>query len=297
MIIENKKIQDEVFENEDLVCRKPDREILWHGNLSYPGGYDFQQAMKRAFAGQYTELKDDDVLLSTLRDTAADVTNKYYWLGYCLSLVRQRGSHRAWGYQKFNEFVNAEMGFKERKARHLMEIWRWVEEVVSKQSPEIQKRVAELPWTKNRVLATVSDESNLENWLEEAEKTPQDVLTMKAQVARRQQIEATNNTPVFLRFQVFPEQQENIEAALELAARLTDSESRGYLLDVICLTYQAENIFQTDITPDKMVRHYLGKIGLMLGLDIVAFDSKSGRVVSGIDDLDKWKYKHEESIG
>jgi len=83
-------------------------------------------------------------------------------------------------------------------------------------------------------------------------------------------------------FYCFGEQIANVDAALERAEELSESDVKSNNLSLIALDFLATNDFGKKADP-KMIQRYLGKFEQLLGIRLVAF--KKGECVFGLNTL------------
>jgi hypothetical protein len=88
--------------------------------------------------------------------------------------------------------------------------------------------------------------------------------------------------PTQLAFRLYPAQLENIERTLELARRMTGSESRSYHLEMICAEFRStyENA-EEEYPKAKLVNNLLSRIGQLLNVSFKGevIDVATGEVV------------------
>ena len=90
-----------------------------------------------------------------------NVDNTYFRLGGILAKILEN----KWfdDHETFGEYVEETFGFKERKARYLIEIYV---ELVNQRIPH--EKVSILGWTKIKMLAKHLDVNNVDEWVERA---------------------------------------------------------------------------------------------------------------------------------
>jgi hypothetical protein len=93
--------------------------------------------------------------------------------------------------------------------------------------------------------------------------------------------EEADKVPQLFSFRLYKEQLENVERALELARRLTGSDSRAYQLEMIAAEFRATYESDDGMSKDKLVGGLLGKIGAVLHVKFVGevVDEGTGEVL------------------
>jgi hypothetical protein len=104
-----------------------------------------------------------------LRDEMAE---GYFEMGRLLYRVSKEQLYRQWNapngepYEKFRDYVEHEVDFAFRKAKHLMAIWWWFAEELG--DPTVSERIREIGWTKASMLVGIVDGKNVDKWIEKA---------------------------------------------------------------------------------------------------------------------------------
>lgn len=229
---------------------------------------------------------------------------------------KQRGPiYTAWGYNSFAEYAEQELGLHQKKAERLRAIWFTLEVQLKDMPYELKERIVNLGMSKVRELVRVLTIRNAEMWIEQAENlTYRKLLGGITDELRRRGVsdailgpggegsaEGTPDTtdesaigalPVLNpvetlkqeRFDLYPNQHENVMLALQRARDLTGSDKKGHLMDIICTDFIATNdVIGSDM--DKRLR-YVAKIERALGLKLVAIDVETKDVVYGIEALE-----------
>ena len=133
------------------------------------------------------DMRDADqvrVRVRTLRDL---MSQSYFEMGRLLHRISKDGLYLKWRkpdgtqYDNFQQYVETEVEFKWRKAKHLMSIWWWFGETV--RDHEVQEMVREIGWTKAAVLVGVMDAKNADKWLERARTLSIKELDSEARMA------------------------------------------------------------------------------------------------------------------
>jgi hypothetical protein len=217
---------------------------------------------------------DDDAW--ALADTLIQVFNGAYY--------------KAWGFVGWTDYVTKELDFSIRKAQFLIRTQEWL----YKLPKNVQTWIRKLGWRKARMLVGVVTAENAAEWKARIgtecttarldEMLHQDALEA-AEDPDGKGADATSARQPPLKFKVNPAQRQNIEHALERAAKVADcdttEERKGYLLDLVATEYLALN------SGIRTVQEYLAKIETSLGLKLIAIDERDHlTVVYGADTLD-----------
>jgi len=183
--------------------------------------------------------------------------------------VRDERYFETYGYTTFDEYVEKEVPFKRRKAFYLMAI-------CDKFIRELQVPVAtleNLEWVKAKELKSVVTP---ENWEKLVARTKTMTVPQIQDMVAKMKGEPVKAKPVMLEAKVeapqseptsdkpqaveefklflFPEQRKNVQLALAMAKRETESNSAGHLLDVICSDYLASAVHDEDATTALCLR-------------------------------------------
>lgn len=104
-----------------------------------------------------------------LRD---EMSQGYFEMGALLHRISVKGLYTQWRkpdgktYEHFREYVEHEVDFAFRKAKHLMSIWWWFAEELG--DPAVAEKVKAIGWTKAAALVGVVDGKNVDKWVEKA---------------------------------------------------------------------------------------------------------------------------------
>ncbi|MEG1728161.1 MAG: hypothetical protein RR280_01275 [Bacteroidaceae bacterium] len=167
--------------------------------------------------------------------TAVDST--YFRLGGILAKILEN----KWfdDHETFGEYVEETFGFKERKARYLIEIYV---ELVNQRIPH--EKVSILGWTKIKMLAKHLDVNNVDEWVERASNLSVRELeaVLKAQEGGEgeegeDKNTETKNSVKKMTFQCHPDQVDAVNAALAHAKAEKDTEFDNVALEHICNSY------------------------------------------------------------
>ena len=210
-------------------------------------------------------------------------------LAGCLQHAYDVSAYQDWGFPTWKDYVETELEISLRKAEYLMRNWKWFSDVIK--DVALRKKIEDLGWTKASLLVGVVDQENAEEWIEAAKEGSREDLKRMVKDAK-EKAGGDNVKPgdaqVFssLSFRLTLEQKENIEAALDLAGQIAESDKPGHLLDLICMSFITDNRFQT-APGEKMLRMYLGKMEAILGAKFIVVDPKTLDIVMGQSMLKK----------
>ena len=181
---------------------------------------------------------------------------------------------KEWGFDTFDEYIKQELDWQERKGWYFVAIQKKlvVEGKVSKD--KLQK----IGWSKASRLTSLPaselTEGKAEKWVEKAEgKTFTELEAEVRRVNARQadkntkeiEAEADNDfTPI--RFLLRPGQVKNVEGALKLAERITGSDKRNNLLDMICLDFNGSRAEEGKVKMENLIKG----IERVYGVEIIA---------------------------
>jgi len=104
-----------------------------------------------------------------LRDQMAE---HYFEMGRLLHRINKEGLYTHWQgpdgrpYQHFRDYVEHEVDFAFRKAKHLMSIWWWFAEELG--DKVVMEKIKEIGWTKAAMLVGVVDGKNVDKWIDKA---------------------------------------------------------------------------------------------------------------------------------
>ena len=156
-------------------------------------------------------------------------------------------------YESFGEYVFETFGFKERKARYLIEIYA---SLVTNMIP--YAKVKGLGWTKLKELARFLTKENVDEWVKKVEGLS--VSEVKALIASEKDgddvsLKPTSDT-VSMNFKLHPDQTAIVESAMNLAKVNADTEFDNVALETICAEYVQPNEKQpAQITEDMIIKY------------------------------------------
>lgn len=135
-----------------------------------------------------------------------------------------------WGYKDFKSYTEAELATKYRKAMNFVEIG---EKVISLKLPK--SRIEKIGWSKLRILVSVLNKDNVQEWLDQAEGISYrelDEIVRKERVDKGDLEDKPKVTKLILKMS--EAEAGIIESALEEAKKLVNSDNNTLALEMIC---------------------------------------------------------------
>lgn len=171
--------------------------------------------------------------LSEAIKCARNIDDNSFVLGGILKRIHENNWYEEYG--TFAEYVLENFGFKERKARYLMEIY---EELTFNRIP--WEKVSVLGWTKIKMLCKILSIDNVDEWVEKAStmsvKELDAVLNAKDEDAEDKNT-STENSVKNMTFKLHSEQIDSVNAALSKAKADFGTEYDNVALESICNSY------------------------------------------------------------
>ena len=247
--------------------------------------------------GDEQEGARDDVrrTILALRDKADE---SYWELAIALEECYEKAYYTAWGFARWQDYVEEELDWHIRKAQYLVRLQQWF----NKMPDNIQKWVQGLGWTKARLLMNVVTVENAGEWRNKvAGKTVSEIE--KLLKAERQltgggegsdaggESGGPEEKPTKKSFSLFPAQMANVNQAIEKAGEVAESDKEGHCLDLICTDYLAGNAGVDDF------KSYFEAIERATGLAVVAYSRSDDALVFGGDFVDEMVARAEAESG
>jgi hypothetical protein len=208
-----------------------------------------------------------------------EIEVKWFELGKVLQVMFEKRYYLDYA-PNWKEFCLQCLDLKWRAADYLRITRMKCDEVGIKQDV-----AAQIGWAKLKEVVPVITKANKEHWVKESRKegTTTASLNTKVRLAMGKITrEEAEKVPSKLFFSVYEDQLENIERALELARRLTVSDSRGYCLEMICAdfrgTYESED---GDFSKVKIISGLLSRIEAVMKVKfkVEAVDVETGEII------------------
>ena len=156
-----------------------------------------------------------------------EIDTRYRRLGALLKEMRDKELWRALGFASFEEFVRVELGFRERKARYLIETAEGFE-----RAGITEEEAATVQSSKAAIIAPVLTAASKDQWLELARTMP--ARDLARAVAKAQGRAVSDEAMHVLSFGLFTEQEATVQQALALAGQAGGTDSRGAQLVIVC---------------------------------------------------------------
>ncbi len=229
------------------------------------------------------EYKDGDVRRMIL-DQIVKTDQALREIAKLLFTVYQRSLFTRWGFKNFQEYVEADLGFKYRKANYLVNIWSWYTENVHRE--DVMDAIwNEIGWTKAKELVGVITDENADHWLLRARELNAVQLAEEARKYLKLQAGGdgggggSSSTDEFktMSFKLTEDQKANVEEAVELASKMSGSEKKGHNVDLISTNFIANNA-------DSLARDSLDFLGLIekqYGISLLAVRLSDKTVIHG----------------
>lgn len=170
--------------------------------------------------------------LSEAVKCARNIDDNSFVLGGILKRIHENNWYE--DYESFGEYVAETFGFKERKARYLMEIY---EELTFNRIP--WEKVSILGWTKIKMLCKVLAIDNVDEWVEKAGSMSVKELdaVLNAKDDSEEKNTSTENNVKNMTFKLHNEQIDAVNAALSKAKADFGTEYDNVALESVCNNY------------------------------------------------------------
>lgn len=256
-------------------------------------------------------LTDDeaDALRTRVHSIADEIAARCWEAGQILYRISGDRSHvRRWGFRSWTDWAERELGIEKRKAQQLRLLYDYFF-VRCPIPPDLAERLVSIPWTKARLLVGRVSAGDAEHWIRAAESSSREELEA---VVRGQTERASPNRSIAggrllegddereyresVRFDLFHTEGSTdsqfaiFTLAVDQAARLTGSRKLGHLVTLICTDFVATNDFLGNAKEDRL--RLLHSVAQQLGFAVVVVDSSTGRLVSGLDTLERMQAAH-----
>jgi len=182
-------------------------------------------------SSQISPLMPSDVLRKEVLDLRNALERGYMKLAKLLSEVRHQELYVKWGFTTFADYLDKELGFDERKAEHLINIWDKV-----KGFKLDEERIKKIGWTKMRQITPVLTEKNSKDLINKAEK-----LSARSLGEKIKSLRAIEKTPpqILLKLPLEDSEYRIIMDAIEEAKKLT-KQSASQALQMVCLDWMED---------------------------------------------------------
>lgn len=239
-----------------------------------------------------------------------------YWeLGKKFLEVKKGNLWRHGGFRSFDEYVEREVGFRQRQAYYLMEVWHYFGEYLG--DPGVIEKLRAIGWSKARLLVNLVDKNNVDEWISVAKKTPitqfEAVVRDAKEKKKSRDAKAAAGTQGHggggggggggngrsspsvhpdleqagrvkaVHFVLNDELIEQFEIAVRHAKSITGSEALGYNVAQICLDYNASRDWSAGTR--KNITETMGLFESQLKARIVVLDAATNDILYGEDTM------------
>jgi len=205
-----------------------------------------------------------DELRSRILTIKTIVDVSYFELGGYLYWVHKKSFWKDWGYKRWRDYVEKEVGFSIRKVEYLERIWFWIDALdlpVKK-----KKELVAIGWDKNKEVAGIVNEKNVDRVIKLAKETPSIEFKqrVKEEFLKKPQPGSQHRFSIIL----WEDQNETVRDAIDKAREIANTDKIGHALSLICLSYLSE-VVDLKNWRDAIVRLFI-KYEKILGIKILA---------------------------
>lgn len=239
------------------------------------------------------------------KELAGDIDKHYMALAEILYRVYDAKTgdaepvFKAWGYPTFEEWVDKELSLGYRKAQYLRHIWYKLEIELSGLDVGIKNRIIALGWSKARILLKVLTLANASQWIDRAELESYTTLDESCRsyaeslrkISEQPTLGGTVEIPMPPKetfvpkyFNLAEDQGKTLEIALEKAAKMSGSDKRGHLLEMMATDFIASNQLGGTDTESRV--KYVSRAEKHSGYKLIAYDPDTKEIVYGQDTLE-----------
>lgn len=122
--------------------------------------------MLKAKSKQTTIVDYSTELRNAILESVHSIDRNFLSLARNLHDVFKIRKYMDWGFATYEDYVNTELQFSYRKAKHLTNVWEKVEELDLDHA-----KVEEIGWSKAAEIIKVMDKDNADEWLEKARES------------------------------------------------------------------------------------------------------------------------------
>jgi hypothetical protein len=241
---------------------------------------------------------ESDIIRKRLVELKGVIESSYLEVGKLLSEVcdkklpngKQLWSY--WGFASFDEYCEREMGFRQRKGYHLLNIYK---QCISGPIPKAD--FEEIGWSKASILAPlvssgVINDENVHRWMDKAKEKTYDELRTMTKLAKTKSEEKAKEDSAngvegsaarvpeeihIVRIPLYKDQYENYQVAMKKAEIITQSDKTAWLMDCICLHFNSEACTTKTDSLDEMCR----RIERVFSVKVIALSDENKQVVFG----------------
>jgi hypothetical protein len=230
--------------------------------------------------GDGKDAEKASLLLQKAISIKNEIEGKFWEMGAILNDIFKNQYYVDYGYHDWKDFCNEVLEMKWRTATYLRDIY--VKFTSLGLGPEDCIGVG---WGKLKELLPIVTKQNVDHWLEMAKSKKVSVAVLNAKVRLalgKITPDQSENLPSQLVFRLYEQQLENVERTLEIARRMTGSDSRGYQLEMICAEFRATyEAMEEDYPKKKLTADLLGKVENLLGVVFKGevIDAQTGEIL------------------
>ena len=220
------------------------------------------------------------VLLERAVSIKNEIDIKFWEMGAILHGIYVNQYYVDYGYRDWKAFCEDVLGMKWRTATYLRDIYVKMSALGIK--PEDCLGIG---WGKLKELLPIVSKENVKHWLNEARKKNVSVAVLNARVKLalgKITEEESKHVPSQLVFRLYEEQLKNVERALEIARRMTGSESRGYGLEMISVEFRTTyETVEGEYSKTKLIDDLVGRLENLFGVSFKGeiVDASTGEII------------------
>ena len=213
-----------------------------------------------------------DVLVKEVQSAQIELTGLLY-------KVAQGEFYKKLGFDRFEEYIEKHLGWKERKGRFFLAIHKNL--VLAGAKPtDLQK----IGWTKAGIIAALPpgerEEKKLLTWLERAAALASLDLQAEVNKAKNNHLGEKRHEENATKKETFgfhDEQHDNVKMALEVAEKVSGSDVKSNNLDLMATEFLAQRAEEAGV---KLKRH-LDNLERVFDCKIVAISDKDEKILYG----------------
>lgn len=166
---------------------------------------------------------------------------------------------KEWGFSEFKEYVEAELGWQERKGWYFVAIQKKL--ILDAGVPK--QELESVGWSKASQLASLPPEemknpTKRKAWVETAKKSTH--VELRAEIAKSKNKalgEKKYEEKVYetITFGFHPEQMKTVKLALDIAKKVSGDEKKvSFLMEMICLSFAAERCEEMNVKLERILQ-------------------------------------------
>ncbi len=190
------------------------------------------------------------------------VEGSYLKMGDLLSQVYKHKLYKTWKFDSFKDYVEQDLGFKERKAFYLICVWKTFSQDLKFDATELTK----IGWSKAATLIPVVTVENAKDWVEKAKTLSCTDLEELVKSSKTTKKIPANEIIYKMTFGLYEGQKEIVEQALTKVGVEADSDVKSRQLELLALNYLAG---VTD-SANQPLQHWISKLEKAYKVTLVA---------------------------